>query len=154
MNRGSKVAVDSAGALFSKAVEEKPEIIKVKLKDIERVHEKENMNDEEIVEVVKKYINDGIKYAAISMGERGAIFANSDEVFKCSFAKVKTHSTVGASDALLAGLVYGIENRLEFEKTAKLATAMSVGAVMTIGTKPSSKEMIKKLYEDINITKF
>lgn len=153
-NRGSKVAVDSAGALFAKAVEEKPEIIKVKLKDIERVHEKENMNDEEIVEVVKKYINDGIKYAAISMGERGAIFANSDEVFKCSFAKVKTHSTVGASDALLAGLVYGIENRLEFEKTAKLATAMSVGAVMTIGTKPSSKEMIKKLYEDINITKF
>ena len=112
------------------------------------------MNDEEIVEVAKKYINDGIKYAAISMGERGAIFANRDEVFKCNFAKVKTHSTVGASDALLAGLVYGIENRLEFEKTAKLATAMSVGAVMTIGTKPSSKEMIEKLYGDIKVTKF
>ncbi len=153
-DRGAKVAVDSSGAVFAKAVEEKPEIIKVKLKEIERVYEKENMTDEDIVEVIKKYIRDGVKYVAISMGERGAIFSNGEEILKCSIEKVKTHSTVGASDALLAGLVYGIENRLEFEKTAKLATAMSVGAVMTIGTKPSSKDMIKKLYEEIKLIKF
>lgn len=153
-NRGAKVAVDSAGASFAKAVEEKPEIVKVKLKDIERVYEKENMTDEEIAQIAEKYVKDGIKYVAISMGERGAIFANDKEVLKCNIAKVKTHSTVGASDALLAGFVYGIENRMEFEKTAKLATAMSVGAVMTIGTKPSSKDMIEKLYREINLTKF
>lgn len=152
-NRGSKVAVDSTGALFAKAVEEKPEIVKIKLKEIEKIYKKENMSDEEIVKVVKEYIKTGIKYVAISMGERGAIFANDEEIIKCSATKVKTHSTVGASDALLAGFVYGIENKLEFEKTAKLATAMSVGAVMTIGTKPSSKEIIEKLYEEINLIK-
>lgn len=151
--RGAKVAIDSSGEILDDVLMEKPEILKIKLKELKKVYKKDDISEKEILEISNEFIKKGIKYVVVSMAEKGAMFTTKEDTYLCISPKVKTHSTIGAGDALMAGLIYGIGNKLNFEKTAKLATAMSVGAVMTIGTKPSSKEMIENLYFSIDSIK-
>lgn len=152
-DRGAKIAIDSSGEVLEKVMLETPEILKIKLKELKKVYNREELSENEILEIANKFIEKGVKSVIISMADKGAIFVNRKEAYLCTSPKVKTHSTIGAGDALMAGLIYGLDKKLDFEKISKLATAMSVGAVMTIGTKPSSKETIEKLYFTIDSVK-
>lgn len=126
---------------------EKPEVLKFKLKDICRMKNisEEKADDKFISNTMKELIESGIDIIALSCGEKGAYFADKSGVIKCPGLKIKKHSTVGAGDAMLAGLVYGYEKKLGLEKIAELSMAMSAGAIATIGTKPPSKENVEEL---------
>ncbi len=72
-------------------------------------------------------------------------FVSNEEKFKCKGLKVKAHSTVGAGDAMVAAISYGVEKGLCYREAAKLGVATSAGAVTTIGTKPPTREVVDEL---------
>ena len=49
------------------------------------------------------------------MGKSGALFLLEDKTVKCPSLSVKAHSTVGAGDAMVAGLAYSWDERLSGE---------------------------------------
>lgn len=65
--------------------------------------------------------------------------------------EVPVNSSVGAGDALVAGLVYSMEEGKSFEDAIRVAVATSAGAVMTAGTKPPTSEMVQKLEERVHL---
>ena len=60
-------------------------------------------------------------------------------------------STVGAGDAMVAGLALAWDQKLAAEETIRLCMAVSAGAVTTIGTKPPSKELVEELKKQVVI---
>jgi len=99
-------------------------------------------------------VRDGIARVAISLGARGALFADGQGVLYAEGVRVDAVSTVGAGDALTAALLFAVEHKLSREDTAKLAVATATAKVTCPGSSPPSMEMIRQYRDQVNVTVF
>lgn len=150
--KGARVFLDADGELFIHSLEAGPDYIKPNRTELEEYYEMDYRADEkELVKMGKKLLEKGIRMAAVSLGQMGALFITTDRVVKCPGLKVEAHSTVGAGDAMVAALAYGLDKGLTLEECAKLGLAASAGAVTTRGTKPPSRELVDELINKVEI---
>ena len=150
--KGAKVFVDADGELFVHALEAAPDIIKPNRHELEEYFHKDYRVDEaELVLMSQELFNKGIGMIAVSLGQMGALFLTKDKVLKCPGLKVEAHSTVGAGDAMVAALSYGLDKGLSMEECAKLSVATSAGAETTRGTKPPKKEFVEELLKKVEV---
>ena len=148
-----KVILDADGDLFAHAIEEVPNVIKPNKYELCKYYEiSEDCKNDEIVKLGKALLDKGMQLIAISMGKEGALFIDSEHTAIVKGLKVDAHSSVGAGDAMVAAIAYGLEQELSFEKLVKLAVATSAGAVMTKGTQPASKEQVRELMKEVEIS--
>lgn len=150
--KGSKVFLDADGQLFADVIDTKPDIIKPNHVELEEYFKMTtSATEEELVAMGKKLLAKGLKIVAISLGKRGALFVTEQEVLRCHGLKVEAHSTVGAGDAMVAALTYGIDQGLSFTDCVKLGVATSAGAVTTIGTKAPERSLVDELQKQVEI---
>ncbi|MDO4323721.1 MAG: 1-phosphofructokinase [Lachnospiraceae bacterium] len=150
--KGASVLLDADGGLFVNALEAKPDIIKPNRVELEEYYHLDHQAaEEELVELGRKLQDKGIGFVAISMGGSGAIFLGKEEGLKCRGLSVKTHSTVGAGDAMVAALAWGWERKLPMREAAALGMATSAGAVTTVGTKPPARELVDELLKQVEL---
>ncbi len=150
--KDAAVFLDADGELFRSGLKAMPDIIKpnrLELEEYARFDYK--ASEQEIANIARRLIDEGISTVAVSMGKCGAMLLKKDYEAKAPALSVKAHSTVGAGDAMVAALSYAYENSLDNDETLKLGIATSAGAVTTIGTKPTAKELVMKLKEDVVI---
>lgn len=150
--KDAAVFLDADGELFRSGLKAMPDIIKpnrLELEEYARFDYK--ASEQEIANIARRLIDEGISTVAVSMGKCGAMLLKKDYEAKAPALSVKAHSTVGAGDAMVAALSYAYENSLDNDETLKLGIATSAGAVITIGTKPPAKELVMKLKEDVVI---
>lgn len=148
--KGAKVFIDADGELFVKSLDSKPDYIKPNNVELAEFFGVEgDITVEDTVGMAEKLMARGIEHIAVSMGKDGAVFVSNEEKFKCKGLKVKAHSTVGAGDAMVAAISYGVEKGLSYREAAKLGVATSAGAVTTIGTKPPTREVVDELLAQV-----
>ncbi|HKM22476.1 MAG TPA: 1-phosphofructokinase [Lachnospiraceae bacterium] len=154
-NKGAKVLLDADGPLFEHALVAQPDIIKPNRFELEQYFQvTTKLSEQEIVSYAKKLRDKGIGMVAVTLGGEGAIFILQDKIVRADGLQVEAHSTVGAGDAMVAALAYGIDKKLDDETCIRLAMATSAGAVMTVGTKPPTWEQIKELESKVKMTEF
>lgn len=152
--KGAKVLMDADGELFCRSLDAKPDIIKPNKEELEEYAEMDyRTSEEELIRIAEGFRERGISTVAVSMGKIGAMMIKEGYRVKCPAVPVKKHSTVGAGDAMVAGLAYAWEKGLSDEEMVRLCMAVSAGAVTTIGTKPPSKELVDTLKEQVVIEK-
>lgn len=150
--RGAKVFLDADGELFVKALEAGPDMIKPNKFELEQYFAFDgDAGEEDLIAMGKRLAGKGIERVAISMGKEGAMFFFGDKVICTPGLKVEAHSTVGAGDAMVAALSYGFHEKVSEEECIRLGVAASAGAVMTIGTKPPSKDLVEKLKGQVTL---
>lgn len=150
--KGSKVLLDADGELFRLGVEASPDMIKPNRAELEEYAEMDyRASEEELLKIAGKFKEKGIDIIAVSMGKSGAMFLTEDISAKCPALSVKAHSTVGAGDAMVAGLAYSWDEGLSGEETVRLCMAVSAGAVTTVGTKPPVRKLVDKLIPEVVI---
>ena len=150
--KGAKVLLDADGELFTKALLAEPDIIKPNRVELEQYAGFDYVaSEQEIIGVAEKLMEKKIGQVVVSMGKSGAIFLQDGRKIKCRGLSVKAHSTVGAGDAMVAGLSYAWDQKLSVEETVKLCMAVSAGAVTTIGTKPPTRELVDSLMQQVVI---
>ena len=130
-----------------------PDIIKPNIHELQTLLGTKIESDEDILAAARSFIARGMKMVVVSMGERGAWFVTADEAVHAKPPKVKVASTVGAGDAMVAGVVRGILNGRELENIARTATAFSAGNIMVTGVQLPSQEKIEELKEKVIITR-
>lgn len=152
--KGAKVLLDADGEVFRKSLEAVPDIIKPNIAELQEYADIEHkVSDKEIIKIADGFIKKGIKSVAVSMGKSGAIFILEDYKVKCPSLLVKSHSTVGAGDAMVAALAYCMEKKYDKEETVRMCMAVSAGAVTTTGTKPPSRKLVEELKNQVIIEK-
>ncbi|MCB0200231.1 MAG: 1-phosphofructokinase, partial [Anaerolineae bacterium] len=87
-----------------------------------------------------------------SMGKQGALYVEADEAVRATPPEVVVQSTVGAGDAMVAGIVAGKRRGLSLPDCARLATAFSVDAVTHIGSGLTSREAIESIAQQVAVT--
>lgn len=148
--KGAKALLDADGELFQRALAAGPDMIKPNRVELEEYAKLDyRASEADILKIAKSFMEQGVDTIAVSMGKSGAMFLLGDYQVRCQGLSVKTHSTVGAGDAMVAALAYAWENGLTKEETVRMCMAVSAGAVTTIGTKPPSKELVESLKEQV-----
>lgn len=150
--KGAKVLLDADGELFRLGVEAAPDMIKPNRVELEEYAGMDyRASEEELLKIAEKFREKGIGTIAVSMGKSGAMFLLEDTAAKCPALKVKAHSTVGAGDAMVAGLAYAWNEKLPADEKIRLCIAVSAGAVTTIGTKPPAKDLVEELKKQVTV---
>ena len=143
---GAKTILDADGELLKNGIHAGPTIIKP------NIHELKTLLGVEFdsIRTANKYARslitqNRIKIAAVSMGEKGAIFLNREHSIFVHGIKTEVKSTVGAGDAMVAALAFCTDRGYDFEKSVRLAAAAGTANVMTTGTQPADYRRIIEL---------
>jgi 1-phosphofructokinase len=85
------------------------------------------------------------------MGERGAMFVDQHTSLIATPPRVNVKSTVGAGDAMVAGIIAGQVQGLGLSGCARLATAFSLGAITHAGHNLPAPETLQTYVQQVSI---
>lgn len=144
-----KVILDADGSPMINGIKAVPYAIKPNIHELKNVVDVDEKDINSVLKGGKKLIEKGIEKVLISLGAEGAVYITRNNSYYSKGMKVMVKSTVGAGDAMVAGLIYAMENNLSDFETLKLAIACATAKVMTEGTKIPDIETIKNISKDI-----
>jgi len=148
--RKRKLIVDTSGEALRLAIQEGVYLVKPNIGELSRLVGKEELQWDEIEPAAMDLISSGnCEIVVVSLGPSGAILVSGEETFKISAPAVKTRSTVGAGDSLVAGLVFSLSNGKDLYEAGQYGVACGTAATLNNGTGLCKKEEVDKLYEQI-----
>lgn len=145
---GIRCVLDADGELLKNGIEAGPYLVKPNIHELERLYGVQTNNMDEVITLARKLLEKGIEMAVVSCGEKGAVFVTNSWTAVVEGIKITVKSTVGAGDAMVAALSYGIHEKLEPEEVIKLAVACGTATVMSYGNQPGKEdvaELLKKV---------
>lgn len=131
---GKKIVLDSAGDSLLHGIKEKPYLIKPNLPEIEAIVRKELKTLRGIREAALFLMEYGAQNVIVSMGKLGAVLITGSKTLFAPALAVEARSTVGAGDAMIGGVMMGLENGLPLEEAFRYGVAAGAASVMTDGT--------------------
>lgn len=96
-------------------------------------------------------LDKGISLVVISMGEEGAFFLSHQNKLHACLMAPKVISTVGAGDAMVAGILATLKQNEDLEQIARQATAFAVGKLGVLGPNLPNKPLINELTRKVEI---
>jgi 1-phosphofructokinase len=144
--RGGRVAMDTSGPPLRHALGKRPEIAKPNQEELEQLTGRTLGSLADLARAAVELLAQGVGLVVVSMGPRGALFASRDEMLVALPPEVPVRSTVGAGDAMVAGLVYSQLKGSTLSETARFSTACGAHAVTRIesGVDPSAVRELQK----------
>jgi 1-phosphofructokinase len=141
--RGRRVVLDTSGEALARAIEAAPDMIKPNIDELAELIGHPLNGEQAILAAARSLRERGIEWVVVSMGGQGAMFVTADAAVHAAPPQVPIKSTVGAGDAMVAGIVHASLQNLGVEECARLATAFSLGALCEIGPRLPPREVIE-----------
>lgn len=146
-----KTILDADGPLFREGIKAGPTLIKPNEHELE-IHFKEEIKGfKSMVKKAESLLENSIKMIMLSLGEKGAVFITAAKRYKIEPLKLDVKSTVGAGDAMVAGLAYGLENNSNLGEMLKTAAACSSATLIREGTEMGRKDDVERLKRKISL---
>ncbi len=152
--KSKRVVLDTSGEALGEGLKARPCILKPNVDELSQLTG-ETLDDLSAVHrAARSLLNTDTKLVVISMGGDGALFVEQDQAFVAQPPVVAVKSTVGAGDAMVAGLVAGLTQNLELTECARLATAFSLSAITRLGRGQPEAGVIEMYKQQVTITPF
>jgi 1-phosphofructokinase len=127
--RGCRVILDTSGAPLQHAVDARPDVIKPNIHELEAVVGTPLRDQSDVVAAARALCDHGIGLVVVSMGADGAVFVDRRNALLARPPAIAVNSSVGAGDAMVAGIVVALLASSSLEETARVATAFSLHAL-------------------------
>ncbi|SFL63251.1 1-phosphofructokinase [Pelosinus propionicus] len=145
------VILDTSGPALSAGIAAKPFAVKPNLPELSQLMQAPMESDKDILEAVKHLLRLGISQVAISLGEKGSLVGDCQQILRAKAPTVPVSSTVGAGDAFVAGFSVGQARCLCLADSIRLASAAASASVILPGTQAASLSDVTKLIDKIQI---
>jgi 1-phosphofructokinase len=145
------VVLDTSGEPLRQALAAGPQIVKPNVHELEALVGHPLRTTDDVVDAARVLLGRGVELAAVSMGAEGALFVDRDAVVLARPPRIAVGSTVGAGDAMVAGIVAARLAGLDLAATARLATAFSLAALTRPGAAPASLEEVEAMLRRVTI---
>lgn len=146
--------LDTSGEALAEGVKAGPRMIKPNIDELGQLVRRQLDGLSDVHKAAHSLINQDVELVVVSMGGDGALFISKEDAFVALPPSVTLKSTVGAGDAMVAGLVAGLAKKLSLEECARLATAFSVSAITRLGRDLPAADEIKAYQAQVVITPF
>ncbi|OMP76603.1 MULTISPECIES: 1-phosphofructokinase family hexose kinase [unclassified Chitinophaga] len=148
--RRARLVVDISGEALACALKEGVYLIKPNLTELELLIGNSHLSEQDVYQESRQIINRGQSAAVVvSLGAAGAILVTKDEQVMIPAPLVKSVSTVGAGDAMLAGIVYKLSKGAGFLGAIRYGIACGAAATLHPGTALCQPEDVEKLFQQV-----
>ncbi|MDI9540819.1 MAG: 1-phosphofructokinase family hexose kinase [Bacillota bacterium] len=145
--KGCQVILDSSKKSLALAYEY-CDVIKPNKEEFVSITDLEfDCSTEDIIDKLKEFNNEIV---AVSLGEQGAIYKYKKDIYKVKPLALKIKSTVGAGDAMVAGISYGIKNKKNIEDIIRYSSALA-SLIITDFDRDSFECKLEKLKTELEI---
>lgn len=131
---GARTVLDADGEAFALALTAGPDLVKPNRAELEAWSGKPLASDQDLFDAVSVLRDAGARTVAVSLGGEGAWLFHGDGAWFAPGLKVVAKSTVGAGDALVAGLTWGLAQGLSPPEILARAVATATASVVRAGT--------------------
>ena len=150
-DRGGKVVLDTSGAPLREALASVPEVMKPNVEELGELLGRTLDTTADIRAAGESLLARGARLVVVSMGGDGAVFLDREQALLARPPWVAVRSTVGAGDAMVGGIVYGLIHDLPLADLARMATASGAYAVTRVGPGIEDRDAHRKLIEQVEI---
>lgn len=149
--KNARLIVDTSGEALKQALKAGVYLIKPNLKELASLSGLQVLAVDDAEKAAKEVL-DKYKCEVIvtSLGAEGALLVTPSMSLKIKVPTVKTESTVGAGDSMLAGIVYSLLNSRPMIEAARYGVACGTAATMNPGTELCHLKDVEKLYQVIS----
>ncbi|AWN51384.1 1-phosphofructokinase [Methylobacterium sp. 17Sr1-1] len=151
--RGARVLLDASGPALAAALaaEVLPDAVKPNRHELEEWAGRPLPALADVVAAARGLVARGIPLVVVSLGADGAVFVRDGEALHALPPGMEVASTVGAGDALVAGLVAGLCAGTSLADTARLALAFAAGKLTRAGANLPGREAVEVIAKDIAV---
>jgi 1-phosphofructokinase len=150
-----RVVLDTSGTPLAEALAAKPADLPYAIKpnrlELETYFGEPLKTEEAIVAAARELASRGIELVAVSLGEQGAIFLRGDHVLAAKLPLVQALSTVGAGDAMVAGIATSLADNLSLEALARRAVAFATAKLGFIGPRLPEPDDVRAMARQVQI---
>lgn len=143
---GARCVVDCDGPALRLALQARPFMVKPNEFELERLMARKFSTFSSYAEAAHDLVRQGVALAVVSLGPRGAVFASEAGAFVIPGVRVPVRSKVGAGDALIGGVLVGLERRMNLEDACRMGMAASHSAVMQEAPRLCVRSQVMKLF--------
>lgn len=141
--KGGQIVLDASDEPLRLALNSKPDLIKPNIHELETLAGRRLPDSASVIQAAREFIARGVGMVVASMGREGACFVSANEAVIAVPPDVPVRSTVGAGDAMVAGIIAGQSRGLSLAECARLATAFSMHALTRQGHEPDAAAAIE-----------
>jgi len=146
--------VDADGDVLKETLKAKPFLIKPNVHEAERVLKTKIKSDKDVWKAARQFQKLGAQNVALSLGSKGACLLDSNGNRWRGFSvPVKVHSTIGAGDSFLAGIVYKLHQKKDFKEALRFGLACGTHTAMTHASELCDPKEVKKILKKIKVIK-
>lgn len=148
---GAQVVLDASGPAMAAAMAAGPDIAKPNRSELAELVGHALPDTAAVVAAARTLLqqNAALRLLVVSMGGDGALFINREQSVLAHPAPIEPLSTVGAGDAMVAGIVAATLEGANLTQTARLATAFSATKLQRLGPHLPEPEHVRSLAENI-----
>lgn len=151
--RGCRILLDTSGAPLKHALDAAvlPHVIKPNRSELAAWTGQTAMDRASLLAAGADLCRRGVELVVISMGEEGALFVSAQGALCAHLSLDGVASTVGAGDAMVAGLAAALADGMPLEALARLATGFAVGKLGMTGPNLPELNAVRALAQEVSI---
>ncbi|WP_422448956.1 1-phosphofructokinase [Thermoanaerobacterium sp. DL9XJH110] len=150
---GKKVILDTSGEYLKGGIEASPTLVKPNKKEAELLLNMTIENVEDAKLAAKKLLEMGVEISVISLGSKGAVLANGEDVLYAPAPRIKAVNTVSCGDAMIAGFAVALLRKYSIAEMLRLGVAVSAANAMTAETGRCKREDVERLLKNVSVSK-
>ncbi len=143
--RGGLAFLDTSGEPLRAGVAARPFAVKPNADEAGELLGRAVETDADCVDAVVALATQGLALVCLTRGARGLILAYRGELVMVAPPPITQRSPIGAGDAALAGLLWGVVDGCDGAELAWRAAACGAAAAMQEGTGVGSRELVEEL---------
>ena len=148
---GCRCVLDADGERLKYGLEAKPFMIKPNRNEIETMIGKPLEDIGDVRRAAQRYIDMGVSVVAVSLGAGGALITDGSETLFAPRMNIEVKGTVGAGDAMVAGLVAGFMADCELEPCFRMGVACASTRCITEGYKTIDKTVYRAFMDMVKV---
>lgn len=147
------VVLDTSDEPFRLGIQAVPTIVKPNRHELATYAGHPLPTREAVIEEAQKLLERGVEMVVVSMDKDGALFLTRSEAVFARPPNVQVNSTVGAGDAMVAGIMAAQLRNLPLAQCALMATAFSLDLLTKTSQELTSRSSIKLWMKEVTVEK-
>ncbi|NLH79428.1 MAG: 1-phosphofructokinase [Phyllobacteriaceae bacterium] len=154
-DEGARIVLDTSGAPLSAALGAQatrlPYAVKPNRSELEVLVGRPLAGTTDVVAAARDLVARGVALVVVSLGGEGALFVDAAEALSARLPEKTVLSTVGAGDAMVAGMVAALIEEASLDRLARLSVAFATAKLDRIGPHLGPKATVEDLAARVDV---